>query len=294
MITTIENKNLSVKIASLGAQLNSISLNGREYLWQGDPKWWPRRAPVLFPIVGSLRGGEAESAAGTCRMGRHGLARNLEHKILRQTAEAVTYELTSIADTLEQYPYDFCLCMTYRITAPGTLENRFAVTNTGKHPMPFVLGGHPAFQVPAGQAEGEAFEDYELRFTKEMTCTSPVLVGEDGLLDFTNQIPVLHNASVLPLSHRLFDHDALVFEQVPNNTITLIGGKSEHGVRVDFPGFDYLGVWSAAGDAPFVALEPWTGCSTATDEDNCFEHKRGMRSLAPGKTAEYAFSISVF
>ena len=41
--------------------------------------------------------------------------------------------------------------------------------------------------------------------------------------------------------------------------LTLLGTKSGHGVRVEFPGFPYIGVWSAAHDAPFVALEPWLG-----------------------------------
>ena len=60
-------------------------------------------------------------------------------------------------------------------------------------------------------------------------------------------------------------------------------------MRVDFDGFDYLGVWSAANDAPFVALEPWRGTATGTDEDDVFEHKRGMDFLEPGESAEYAF-----
>ena len=33
-----------------------LALDGREYLWQADPTFWGKHAPVLFPIVGSLRG----------------------------------------------------------------------------------------------------------------------------------------------------------------------------------------------------------------------------------------------
>lgn len=47
-----------------------------------------------------------------------------------------------------------------------------------------------------------------------------------------------------------------------------------HGVRIEFPDFDYLIIWSKpAGD--FVALEPWSGLSICSDEDDVFEHKRG-------------------
>ncbi len=56
----------------------SLAKSGTEYLWQGDPTWWPRRAPVLFPIVGNIRNDRAHSAQGGVTLKRHGLARNLE------------------------------------------------------------------------------------------------------------------------------------------------------------------------------------------------------------------------
>ena len=96
------------------------------------------------------------------------------------------------------------------------------------------------------------------------------------------------------MNHAVFnERDTIVLEGVPNNTATLLDPISEHGVRLDFPGFDYLGVWSAANDAPFVDVEPWTGCATAADEDDVLERKRGMASLAPGATATHAFTITL-
>ena len=76
---SLRHGRLSAAIDPMGAQLLSLKLDGHEYLWQGDPRFWARRAPVLFPIVGSLRDGRAESAQGPCVMGRHGIARNYEH-----------------------------------------------------------------------------------------------------------------------------------------------------------------------------------------------------------------------
>ena len=66
-------------------------------------------------------------------------------------------------------------------------------------------------------------------------------------------------------------------------------GPAGHGIEVDFEGFDYLGVWSAANNAPFVAIEPWCGTATGTDEDDTFENKRGMKILEPGGVSENAF-----
>ena len=81
-VTTIKRGGLTAAIDSMGAQLTSLALNGNEYLWQGDPAFWGKHAPILFPIVGSLRNNTATSAAGTCEMPRHGLARIVEHKLV--------------------------------------------------------------------------------------------------------------------------------------------------------------------------------------------------------------------
>ena len=63
---------------------------------------------------------------------------------------------------------------------------------------------------------------------------------------------------------------------------------------MDLSGFDYLGVWSAANDGPFVALEPWTGCTTCEDEDDILEHKRNMTKLQPGEKFSVAFTVTLF
>ena len=86
-LVEIHGGRIAAAIDPLGAQLSSLQLEGREYLWQGDQRFWARRAPVLFPIVGSLRGGCAQSAAGPCKMGRHGIARNYEHAVVEQAAD---------------------------------------------------------------------------------------------------------------------------------------------------------------------------------------------------------------
>ena len=296
---TLRAGNLCAVVDPMGAQLCSLQLEGREYLWQGEPVFWARRAPVLFPIVGSLRNGQAESAAGPCTMGRHGVARNYVHAVVDRAADgsAVTFELCDNAETFAAYPYHFKLNMTYAITGTATLSQTFRVTNTGDVPLPFCVGGHPAFNVPlpatSQSAASETFNDYVLKFSKPWTCTVPV-IGEDGLMSWDNAFTCPQNCDTVALTHKTFAHDALMFTGVPDRTLTLLGTKSGHGVRVDFPGFDYIGVWSAAHDAPFVALEPWTGHTTERDADDVFEHKPGMMLLAPGETSMRAFSIAPF
>lgn len=291
-IVSLSSGGLTAAIDAQGAQLTSFALDGREYLWQADPHWWNRHAPVLFPIVGSLRGDAATSAAGPVKLGRHGLARNYEHAVVKQDASAVTFELTDTPETRAAFPYAFKLNMTYALTGPASLTQTFRVENTGEVDLPFSVGGHPAFNVPVPGAGDEAFEDYELVFAEPWTYDSPV-IAEGGLISYDTLNPIAADAQTVPMSRTLFAYDTVMLEHVPGDTVTLRGTKSGRGVRVDFAGFPYLGIWSAAGDAPFVALEPWTGHATMTSEDDVFEHKRGITILAPDAVDERSFTITL-
>ena len=57
----LKNGELTVEIASLGAEMKSLKDNrtGLEYLWEGDPAFWKRASPVLFPLVGNYRDQES-------------------------------------------------------------------------------------------------------------------------------------------------------------------------------------------------------------------------------------------
>lgn len=289
-ITSIASGRVAAAVDSAGAQLMSVTLDGGEYLWQRDEKYWPRCAPVLFPIVGNIRDDRATSAQGEVRFGRHGLARNYEHALIAQGEDFLTYELVSTDDTRAKFPFDFCLRMTYRIV-DDALEQEFYVENTGEVTLPFVVGGHPAFNVPAPGDDAD-FAAYCLKFAEKWSYTSPTISTETGLLDWQNRFELLDDSDTLPLTHELFDVDTLTFEDVPGRTITLVG-PAGHGMRVDFEGFDYLGVWSAP-NAPFVALEPWCGTATRTDEDDVFEHKQGMIFLEPGESTTRTFVMRPF
>ncbi len=83
-----------------------------------------------------------------------------------------------------------------------------------------------------------------------------------------------------------------MFTDVPDGVLTLLGAKSGHGVRVEFSGFPYIGVWSAANDAPFVALEPWSGHTTAHDEDNNVRAQSRHDAAGPRRKPTSARSAS--
>lgn len=273
-----------------GAMLNSLNKNNTEYLWQGDAKYWAGQAPVCFPITGVLPNGEMEAFGKRCTMKRHGVARINPFEVLEQHKNSVTFVQRSDENTKRDFPFDYELKIKYTING-DTVTNEYIVTNTGEDKLPFVIGGHPAFNCPL--SNGEKFEDYKVVFDKNITkpCLRPD--HHTGLVNVFEKFDEMHGGDTLSLVHELFEEkDALIFENCEAKSATLIG-KSSKGVKIEFQDMNNLLIWSAVGNAPFVALEPWTGLASCNDEDGLFEHKRGMTVLEKDETASFKFKITM-
>lgn len=273
-----------------GAMLNSLNKNNTEYLWQGDAKYWAGQAPVCFPITGVLPNGEMEAFGKRCTMKRHGVARINPFEVLEQHKNSVTFVQRSDENTKRDFPFDYELKIKYTING-DTVTNEYIVTNTGEDKLPFVIGGHPAFNCPL--TKNEKFEDYKVVFDKKITkpCLRPD--HHTGLVNVFEKFDEMHGGDTLSLVHELFEEkDALIFENCEAKSATLIG-KSGKGVKIEFQDMNNLLIWSAVGNAPFVALEPWTGLASCNDEDGLFEHKRGMTVLEKDETASFKFKITM-
>lgn len=273
-----------------GAMLNSLNKNNTEYLWQGDAKYWAGQAPVCFPITGVLPNGEMQAFGKRCTMKRHGVARINPFEVLKQHKNSVTFVQRSDENTRRDFPFDYELKIKYTING-DTVTNEYTVTNTGEDKLPFVIGGHPAFNCPL--SNGEKFEDYKVVFDKNITkpCLRPD--HHTGLVNVFEKFDEMHGSDTLSLVHELFEEkDALIFENCEAKSVTLIG-KSGKGVKIEFQDMNNLLIWSAVGNAPFVALEPWTGLASCNDEDGLFEHKRGMTVLEKDETASFKFKITM-
>ena len=296
-IISISSNSLTASIDTMGAQLMSLRKGESEYLWQGDSSWWPRRAPILFPIVGVLKGSKAESAEGTVSLARHGLARLNQFEVVEQSTSSVTLQLKSTEETRKAYPYDFELKLIFSV-AGDTLTQTYEVTNPANVVLPFTLGAHPAFNIPIPGVETSSLDQYHLLFTRSWTSYGPSIT-DDGLCDYATPQKLIVNSDTLPLSWELIDREkTITLEDVPDRRITLATSteapSEAHGIQMDFEGFDYLGIWSAASGCPFVALEPWCGIADTVDCDGIFEHKPGIISLEPGQSIAKTLNIKVF
>ena len=202
-IISISNGSLTASIDTMGAQLMSLRKGESEYLWQGDSNWWPRRAPILFPIVGVLKDGEAESAEGTISLARHGLARLNQFEVVEQSPSSVTLRLKSTEETRKAYPYDFELKLIFSV-AGDTLTQTYKVTNPANVVLPFTLGAHPAFNIPIPDVEAASLDQYHLLFTHSWTSYGPSITDE-GLCDYTTPQRLIVDSDTLPLSWELID-----------------------------------------------------------------------------------------
>jgi galactose mutarotase-like enzyme len=277
---TIENELLKVTIRSTGAELSSIYNKAQqlEYLWSGDPAFWAKQSPVLFPIVGTLKSDTYFFNDKAYHLGRHGFARDMEFMVTTKAADSVTFTLQSNADTLAKFPFAFRFDITYTIAQSQLLVN-YTVANSGAGSLYFSVGAHPAFKLPL--VDNTAYEDYSLVFNHtENTGRWPI--SPEGLIDAAPE-PFLDHTDRLPLRKELFYKDALVFKQLKSDTITLSSPKTTHGWSVSFPGFPYMGIW-AAKNADFVCIEPWCGIADSVSTDQQLIHKEGIVTLKKGQT----------
>lgn len=289
MFTELKSDGAVVTIQSLGAELQSIKdIFGTEYLWQGDPAFWTGRAPVLFPVVGKLKDGKYTHEGKEYQMGSHGFARRSEFQMLSKTENHVDFLLQSNEETLRQYPFPFQLIVSY--TLKGTaLTVAYTVKNTGNGDMLFCIGGHPGINVPL--LEDEKFEDYDIVFEKN-ECLYTRLVNENVYFSGETR-EILHNERVVPMTHSLFDHDAIVPVSLESRSACLRSRKSGRGMQIDFDGFATMAFWSQKGPAPFVCLEPWIGM--AADQDGTYElkDKRDVITLGAGKVFNVNFTLTL-
>jgi galactose mutarotase-like enzyme len=289
--TTLENSRLRLTVDSLGAQMMSLqTLDGREYLWQGDPRYWCDRAPVLFPFVGRLTGNSYRYGGQVYSMGIHGFAAHQDFSCLCPEPNRLVLQLTDNGETREQYPFAFSLNIIYEL-----IDNRVQVTyqveNSGTGMLPFGIGGHPGFRVPL--EEGEQFDDYILEFTGG--C-QPDRVGftPQVFLSGQDQPYPLKEGKYLPLRHDLFDEDAVILKNM-SREVTLRSQVSPHGVQVSYPDMPYLGLWHMPNtDAPYLCIEPWSSLPARQDVVEDFACKSDLIQLGPGKTYVNTWSITIF
>jgi len=284
---TLENNDLKVQINPLGAELHSVWHKGfkLEYMWNADPAFWPKRSPLLFPIVGLLKDTTYIYKGKKYELPRHGFAWTKQFAVETTTATSATFLLESSQETLAIYPFLFQLRLHYMLDGT-TLDVTYDVTNTADDEMYFSVGAHPAFKVPL--VDGLSYNDYYLEFSHPETL--PLYTLKDSLI--ADAVPYLHAEKRIPLTHELFYKDALVLKNVKSEFISIKSDKNEHGLDYRIDEFPFLGIW-AFKDANFVCIEPWEGIADSVDTNQQFTQKEGVVKLDAGDQWQKTWSITV-
>ena len=254
-LLNIQNERLNVAISPVGAEMQSIRSNdGTEYLWQGNPEYWNRRAINLFPYIARLTNETYLYDGKQYHLPIHGFLPDAVMKVEHVTDTEICFALTDNNDTRTAYPFNFELRIKYALS-DETIHIRFEVLNTGDREMHFGIGGHPGFCVPL--EDGLTFTDYVLEFDHpcepRRICFSDACFVTEGAEEYR-----LADGRFIPLAHDLFDHDAIVLTKM-SKTVTLKSPKGKKSVAVFYPDMPYVGFWHAVKkDAPYVCIEPWS------------------------------------
>ena len=331
----IENDRLKAGFEAHGAELRSLvdKTTGEEYMWCGDPAFWGRVSPVLFPVVGNYKNKTSIYDGKEYHLSQHGFARDSEFEVVEQKDDSISFKLASSDKTKEVYPFDFELIISYELKASdsdlvvlsygnnsGDAENasdlqdslivKWEVRNTDDKTIYFSIGGHPAFNLRD--------EDSYIHFERIVNSTSGFAAGgeetagndnsenkddsdvfitagilEDGLLSDRTKQIKLTSDELLKPTVELFAEDALILEKLPYNAVALSGASGKDYLRVKYDA-PVLGIWSPAGkNAPFVCIEPWFGRTDRTGFNMNLEEREYGNSLQPGENFIAEYTVTV-
>ena len=283
METTISNSKLLVTINSKGAEVISLKSihSNKEYIWEGDPIYWAKHSPILFPIVGTLKGNSYKYKSNIYELFRHGFARDMDFNLNSLNENEAIFSLSSNELTIERFPFEFELRIIYTLLS-SELSINYQVINNGSEAMPFSIGGHPAF------ALNKNFEDYSLQFETNENLISYQL-NNDLLSEKTKQIELLNNK--LLLTYSLFENDALIFKELQSKQIQILENNTPV-LNFKFKDFPNFGIWTKQ-NAPFICLEPWIGYSDVLNSTGNILEKQGIQMLESNSSKEFNFSIEI-
>lgn len=285
MNTRIGNEQISVEVAALGAEMQALtSADGANWVWDGDPKFWGGRSPILFPMVGRAPNDRVSIDGQSFAMGQHGFARRSEFTLAAADATSCRFELTANAATREMYPFEFLLAVTHAVEGSAVTITA-EVTNRDHKLMPFGIGFHPAFVWPLPAA---AADTHGIILDNE---GEPALLRLDHGLVVRKQLPSPFQAGRLVLEHDLFEADAMLFPEGAGAGLSY-GCPGGPMLKIDWENLPNLALWSKPG-APFICIEPWHGTAAEVGGSDDLEARPYSEVLGPGATARFGMRVEV-
>jgi galactose mutarotase-like enzyme len=268
----------SAEIApSAGGRLMRWDVGGSPVLhWPDEPDWsQPAKIrggnPLLFPfiartyldgVIGRWRGPDGKERPAPM----HGLVRGAAFRVTAREDARLRMEIVSTPEMHEAFPFPFVFGVECALDG-DTLRISYTVANTGREPMPYSVGNHFYFAVPADE-----------RGRWSLVCPSRRVARQDAAGKIVAAAP--------PSPGNPLDDPALIdlfHIGVPRSGVVLRDEALGRSVDFEFPA-DAAGhnpwyavtTWTGASDSPFYCVEPWTALPDAV------HNHRGLRWLKPG------------
>lgn len=294
---TLENDELLVTVARRGAELTRIydKKADREVLWCAEPSVWNRHAPVLFPFVGKCYEGAYVHDGKEYGMTPHGFARDMDFEPLLCDMDECWFRLKDTPETYEKYPFHFEVEIGHRLEG-RTIEVMWKVANTDSGEMLFMMGGHPAFQVP----EGKNIYDFTFEFNRRgcregqfTDCLHYLAPNANGYEKEELQGNLKLSEGRVPLTKGFFDTAlTYMFDEAQVSSVSLMVDGSPY-VTLECSDFPYLGIWTMEATHPFVCLEPWYGICASDGYKGELKDRRGIISLPGWENWQKSYQIRV-
>jgi len=288
---TLKNNVLTVTVSDHGAELQSIRKGETEYLWQGDPVYWGRRSPVLFPIVGSVWEKRYRVNGKEYGLGQHGFARDMDFTLVSASDTEVRYRLESDEETLKKYPFQFVLEIAYRLHG-SSLDVIWEVVNPSDGEIYFQIGAHPAFIYPDYDSDKKERGFFVFDRKDGLEC---IRIKEKGCVDALTKYPLeIPVDGRLPIERDTFDAiDTIMLQDSQIGRVDMLRADGTPWLALSFDA-PVVGIWSPPGKvAPFICIEPWYGRCDRAGYEGEYKDKDWMNRLAPGEKFSSVYTIEI-
>lgn len=281
---------IQFSISNHGAELQSLQLNGREYLWHGDPKYWGRRSPILFPMVGKVYGNVFRVEGKEYPMGQHGFARDSEFQKVGER-----YVLAGCP--LEKYPYKFELSVRYR-TEGNRFYAEWEVLNCDNKDIHFQIGAHPALLLPDYHEEDPVHGYLQCFDAEDRPVKQPMLshgLSEGYLTELEAEEPMpVDEDGLLPITADTFAIDTFMLEHGAVKSVMLLDKNKKPYLKVGSDQTEAYGLWAPhKPGCPFVCLEPWCGITDLVGFNGELSERYLNHCLKPGKKFSFTYWIEI-
>ena len=290
MRNTIKNDYLFFESDSFNVEPLMLSFADEKinYFWL-PPDSEKLGTELCFPLLGFLPDNKYHYDGKEYRMGVHGFAQDREFAVAEKGDDFITYELVDDDTTYTQYPWHFCLHLTYALEKEF-LKTIYKVENRDNKTLYFSIGGHPRYACPI---EGNKFEDYYIQFEKPESISN-IVKNYSPIGEIEKQFS--EDGKSIRLDYGMFTDGCFCFHPYNSRTINLQSDKKSRGLCIDLGGASHLQIWTRPNE-PFLAIEPFFGSISSLpfkEIDADWVNKPGILHIEPGEVYTCAFSARPF